>query len=450
MDACVTCPMIWRRVGDRRPASVDSFHPSSTAEIRITVRRRGGHSRATVVALSGNGSWPQPVRRTTRVAHFGRAVVGERRPGLCVGRRGFQSIRTSKWPARTRWIRGRVGAASVSVGAHDRAALRTRCRLPRRGGVVLKTVRMARNRIGMPVWNARTVIEAEAGAFERWGLNVGESSRFGTTTRDRGSPAPSISSRHRSATSETLRLERSTVLGSVALVCCEDTRRTGRLLQHAGIRATRLAVCNEHTEPSRITDVLDALARRRRRRARHRRRHAGHLRPRRTAGAGDARCRVTRVGRTRPGRRSNGARDLGVADVRYVFEGFSLARRGTCATSRRGRGRATDGCDLRGPHRRPHGPRPRPRRCGGDRRVAIARELTKLYEVGHAAAHSARSTSAPTRRIRDRARRARRARRRTRRRHDPHALKSHLDAGATRRDAAAAVASRLGVPKRTA
>ncbi len=30
------------------------------------------------------------------------------------------------------------------------------------------------------------------------------------------------------------------------------------------------------------------------------------------------------------------------------------------------------------------------------------------------------------------------------------ALKSHLDAGATRRDAAAAVASQLGVPKRTA
>ena len=41
-------------------------------------------------------------------------------------------------------------------------------------GVVLKAVRMARHRVGMPVWNARTVIEAEAGAFERWGLNVGD------------------------------------------------------------------------------------------------------------------------------------------------------------------------------------------------------------------------------------------------------------------------------------
>ena len=50
------------------------------------------------------------------------------------------------------------------------------------------------------------------------------------------------------------------VLRSAALVCCEDTRRTGRLLQHAGVRAERLAVANDHTETSRITDVLDVLA----------------------------------------------------------------------------------------------------------------------------------------------------------------------------------------------
>ena len=49
------------------------------------------------------------------------------------------------------------------------------------------------------------------------------------------------------------------ILRDVALVCCEDTRRTGRLLQHAGVRAARLAVCNEHTELSRIADVLETL-----------------------------------------------------------------------------------------------------------------------------------------------------------------------------------------------
>ncbi len=50
------------------------------------------------------------------------------------------------------------------------------------------------------------------------------------------------------------------VLDRVSLVCCEDTRRTGLLLQHAGIRAARLAVCNDHSEFSRIADVLEVLA----------------------------------------------------------------------------------------------------------------------------------------------------------------------------------------------
>ncbi|MEM1332073.1 MAG: ribosomal RNA small subunit methyltransferase I, partial [Actinomycetota bacterium] len=51
------------------------------------------------------------------------------------------------------------------------------------------------------------------------------------------------------------------VLGSVRAVCCEDTRRTGRLLQHAGVRAERLIVCNEHTEYAQRAEVLDELAR---------------------------------------------------------------------------------------------------------------------------------------------------------------------------------------------
>lgn len=41
-------------------------------------------------------------------------------------------------------------------------------------GVVVKIVRMAPNRIGAPVRAARTVIEAEAGAVERWGLHLGD------------------------------------------------------------------------------------------------------------------------------------------------------------------------------------------------------------------------------------------------------------------------------------
>lgn len=41
-------------------------------------------------------------------------------------------------------------------------------------GVVVKTIQMARHRVGIPVWRAQLVIEAEAGAFGRWGLHVGD------------------------------------------------------------------------------------------------------------------------------------------------------------------------------------------------------------------------------------------------------------------------------------
>jgi|CXWL01.1.fsa_nt_gi uncharacterized membrane protein (UPF0127 family) len=40
-------------------------------------------------------------------------------------------------------------------------------------GTVIKAVRMERNRVGAPVKAATRVLEAEAGAFARWGLHVG-------------------------------------------------------------------------------------------------------------------------------------------------------------------------------------------------------------------------------------------------------------------------------------
>ena len=41
--------------------------------------------------------------------------------------------------------------------------------------LVLETLRMPRWRVGRPRLKARAVIEAEAGAFERWSLAVGDS-----------------------------------------------------------------------------------------------------------------------------------------------------------------------------------------------------------------------------------------------------------------------------------
>jgi len=41
-------------------------------------------------------------------------------------------------------------------------------------GKVIKTVRMSSWRVGVPVGGARKVVEARAGAFDRWGLRVGD------------------------------------------------------------------------------------------------------------------------------------------------------------------------------------------------------------------------------------------------------------------------------------
>jgi uncharacterized protein len=41
-------------------------------------------------------------------------------------------------------------------------------------GTIIKTTRVRRHRLGAPVRGARSVIEAEAGAFARWGLHVGD------------------------------------------------------------------------------------------------------------------------------------------------------------------------------------------------------------------------------------------------------------------------------------
>ena len=43
-----------------------------------------------------------------------------------------------------------------------------------RTGLVLKTQRMSRHRLGLPVMRAHSVIEAQSGSFARWGLHVGD------------------------------------------------------------------------------------------------------------------------------------------------------------------------------------------------------------------------------------------------------------------------------------
>ena len=60
-------------------------------------------------------------------------------------------------------------------------------------GVVVKTLHMNRFRLGVPVWRASWVIEAEGGAFGRWGLHVGDEVELRHDESDRherGAPEP--------------------------------------------------------------------------------------------------------------------------------------------------------------------------------------------------------------------------------------------------------------------
>ena len=49
------------------------------------------------------------------------------------------------------------------------------------------------------------------------------------------------------------------VLAKADVVACEDTRRTGRLLAHAGVTVPRLLVVNEHTEKASAAEIAELI-----------------------------------------------------------------------------------------------------------------------------------------------------------------------------------------------
>jgi 16S rRNA (cytidine1402-2'-O)-methyltransferase len=170
-------------------------------------------------------------------------------------------------------------------------------------------------------------------------------------------------------------------LGQAAVVACEDTRRTGRLLSHFGIASPTYIVVNEHTEGDAAERVI------------------GHVQ------RGDVVALVSDAGM--PGVSDPGeflvSRAIaagvtvevvpgpsavlhalvasGLTTSRFVFEGF---------LPRKGSGRALRLRELSQEHRTavlfeaPH----RLQKtlndladvCGGERRIVLARELTKLHE----------------------------------------------------------------------
>ncbi len=48
-------------------------------------------------------------------------------------------------------------------------------------------------------------------------------------------------------------------LSNATIVCCEDTRRSGLLLQHLGISGKKYLVVNEHTEHGAVEEIVSEL-----------------------------------------------------------------------------------------------------------------------------------------------------------------------------------------------
>jgi 16S rRNA (cytidine1402-2'-O)-methyltransferase len=239
------------------------------------------------------------------------------------------------------------------------------------------------------------------------------------------------------------------VLSHAALVCCEDTRRTGLLLQHAGIRAERLAVCNDHTEMSRIADVLRTLGDGR---------DVAIVSDAGTPGISDPGERIVRsvidAGHTvsavpGPSAVIMAITISGLSADRFVYEGF-LPRKGAERASRLAEIAAEHRTTVlyEAPHRVLRTLDDLREACGDDRIVVVTRELTKLHEevvrgpLGEIDIGSPRGEyvlvieGAPIddRPMSDDDVRAE--------------LRRELDAGASTRDASATVAKAVGRPKR--
>lgn len=173
-------------------------------------------------------------------------------------------------------------------------------------------------------------------------------------------------------------------LSSADAICCEDTRRTGRLLQLAGIErkpGTSLVVVNEHTEAAEAPRVISRL-------------EAGQrvvvVSDAGMPGVSDPGERLVRAAvdagylvEVIPGPSAALAALVvsGLPTGRFVFEGF-LPRKGSARSERLAAVAAEPRTVVvyEGPHRVVRTLSDLVEVCGGDRPVAVARELTKLHE----------------------------------------------------------------------
>jgi 16S rRNA (cytidine1402-2'-O)-methyltransferase len=170
-------------------------------------------------------------------------------------------------------------------------------------------------------------------------------------------------------------------LAGADAVCCEDTRRTGRLLSLAGIERRPLVVVNEHTEARATPGVLARLARGERVALVSDAGMPGISDPgERLVAAAVAAGHVVEVV---PGPSASIAALVvsGLPAGRFVFEGF-LPRKGSGRSERLVAVAAERRTAVlyEAPHRLARTLADLVDACGGDRRVAIAREITKIHE----------------------------------------------------------------------
>ncbi|MPY93736.1 MAG: 16S rRNA (cytidine(1402)-2'-O)-methyltransferase [Acidimicrobiia bacterium] len=170
-------------------------------------------------------------------------------------------------------------------------------------------------------------------------------------------------------------------LARADLVCCEDTRRTGRLLQHAGVTARQLLSVNDHTEAARIGEVLRRLGRGER---------VALATDAGMPGISDPGERMVRAAAAEgftvevvpgPSALVAGLVVSGLPTGRFVFEGF-LPRRGSGRTERLEALAAEERTIVlyEAPHRAARTLADLAAALEAGRRVVVARELTKLHE----------------------------------------------------------------------
>jgi 16S rRNA (cytidine1402-2'-O)-methyltransferase len=184
-------------------------------------------------------------------------------------------------------------------------------------------------------------------------------------------------------------------LGRADVIACEDTRRTGRLLAHAGVEAPKLLTVNDHTETAAVEEILGRLGRGERVAVVTDAGMPGVSDPGEGLVAAAAAAGYLVEVIPGPSAVLTGLVASGLPAGRFVFEGF-LPRKGSGRSERLGElaGERRTMVLFEAPHRLARTLTDLAETLGADRRVALARELTKLHEelwrgsLGDAVAHS--------------------------------------------------------------